>query len=314
LSKVAVLMGGTSAEREISLESGASIAGALRELGHEAIEVDSGPDLAAKLAKSKPDAAFMALHGRGGEDGTVQGLLEIMRIPYTGCGVFACAATMDKVVTKHLLDYNGVPVAPDRVFTEGDLLDAATIVAEELSFPVMVKPACEGSSIGVARADDAAALNAALREVFEIDDRALVEKFIEGRLFTIGILGVEELVLPVLEISMRDGFYDFDAKYNPGRSIYEVPARLPEEVSEYMQAMALDAFHALQCSGVSRIDFMQDAASGDIFCLEINTIPGMTALSNFPMAAAAAGIDFKGVVAMVLETASLKINTRGGPS
>jgi D-alanine-D-alanine ligase len=313
LSKVAVLMGGTSAERAVSLETGASIAGALRELGHEVVEVDSGPDLATRLLEAGPQIAFMALHGRGGEDGTVQGLLEIMRIPYTGCGVFSSAATMDKVVTKHLLDYHGVPVAPDRVLTAGDLSGAASIVSEELSFPVMVKPACEGSSIGVSRADDAAALNSALREVFERDDRALVEKFIDGRLFTIGVLGTDELVLPVLEIRLSDGFYDFDAKYNPGRSTYEVPAALPEEVAQYMQAMALDAFHALQCRGISRIDFMQDASSGDIFCLEINTIPGMTALSLIPMAAAAKGIDFKQVVSMVLDSAALKVDTCGEP-
>ena len=313
MSKVAVLMGGTSAERAVSLETGASIACALRELGHEVVEVDSGPDLAAKLMEAGPEVAFMALHGRGGEDGTVQGLLEIMRIPYTGCGVFSSAATMDKVITKYLLDYHGVPVAPDRVFTAGDLSSAASIVSEELSFPVMVKPACEGSSIGVSRADDAVALNSALRDVFERDDRALVEKFVDGRLFTIGVLGTGELVLPVLEIKMSDGFYDFDAKYSPGRSTYEVPAALPEEASQYMQAMALDAFHALQCRGISRIDFMQDSSSGDIFCLEINTIPGMTALSLIPMAAEAAGIDFKHVVSMVLDSASLKVDTCGGP-
>ena len=312
MSKVAVLMGGTSAEREVSLETGKAIAGALLSLGHETVEIDAGPDLPLRLNDVKPDVAFMALHGRGGEDGTVQGLLEIMRIPYTGCGVFACAATIDKVVTKQLLDYHGVSVAADEVFTQADLAHAAGVAEEKLSFPVMVKPACEGSSIGVSRVDDPEGLESALLDVFARDERALVERFIDGRLFTVGVLGKDELVLPVLEIKMSDGFYDFDAKYNPGRSTYEVPAVLSNQMSEKMRCMAEDAFHALQCEGISRIDFMQEEATGEIYCLEINTIPGMTALSLVPMAAASIGISFEDVVAMVLESARLKIDTCGG--
>ena len=311
MSKVAVLMGGTSAEREVSLETGKAIAGALLSLGHEAVEIDAGPDLPMRLNDVKPDVAFMALHGRGGEDGTAQGLLEIMRIPYTGCGVFACAATIDKVVTKQLLDYHGVSVAADEVFTRADLAHAAGVIEEKLSFPVMVKPACEGSSIGVSRVDDPDALESALLDVFALDERALVERFIDGRQFTVGVLGKDEIVLPVLEIKMSGGFYDFDAKYNPGRSTYEVPAVLPQQISEEMRRMALDAFHALRCEGISRIDFMQEDATGEIYCLEINTIPGMTALSLVPMAAASTGISFEDVVAMVLSSARLKIDTGG---
>ncbi|MBU4194035.1 MAG: D-alanine--D-alanine ligase, partial [Actinobacteria bacterium] len=202
--RVAVLMGGNSAEREVSLETGKAIAGALRELGHQVLEVDAGTDLPLQLSAGKPDVAFLALHGRGGEDGCVQGLLEVMRIPYTGCGVLASAVTMDKVVTKELLSYHGVPVAGGVVASRGSDLDAvADTVAGELSYPVMVKPASEGSSIAVTEVGEPSGLRDALELVFDCDERALVERYVHGRLLTVGILGNEPRVLPVLEIKPR---------------------------------------------------------------------------------------------------------------
>lgn len=309
MSKVAVLMGGMSAEREVSLESGRAVAAALGELGHEAVEVDVSRDLALDLAREKPDAAFLALHGRGGEDGTVQGLLEIMRIPYTGCGVLASAVTMDKVTTKELLAHYGLPLVEDVVADRGSDLDiVAGEVESAVSFPVMVKPASEGSSIGVVQAADRAELVEVLRDVFSRDDRALIERCVVGRLMTVGVLGSPPRVLPVLEIKTREGFYDYRAKYQPGYSEYEVPAALSRELTEEAQRIAIDSFKVLGCESVSRIDLMLEDANEQLVVLEVNTIPGMTASSLLPKAAAAAGMSFVDVVAEILDGARLKID------
>jgi D-alanine-D-alanine ligase len=306
--RVAVLMGGMSAEREVSLATGEAIAGALRELGHDAVEIDVSRDLPLDLAREKPDAAFMALHGRGGEDGTVQGLLEIMRIPYTGCGVLASAVTMDKVVTKELLAHHGVPLAEDVVVRSPyDFQCVADQVASELAYPVMVKPASEGSSIGVVEVSGPDELRDAFVEAFARDGRVLVERFIKGRLLTVGIIGSGPRILPVLEIRMLDGFYDYQAKYQPGRSQYDVPARLDPEVALRAQEVSLQSFNALGCEGISRIDLMLEDDTGRLLVLEVNTIPGMTATSLIPMAAAADGMSFNEVVAEVLDGARLKI-------
>lgn len=307
--RVAVLMGGMSAEREVSLETGKAIAGALRELGHDALEIDVGRDLPLDLAREKPDAAFLALHGRGGEDGTVQGLLEIMRIPYTGCGVLASAVTMDKVITKELLAHHGLPLAEDVVVRAPyDITSVADEVGSALSFPVMVKPASEGSSIGVVEVSGPDELRGALVEVFARDSCALIERYIKGRLLTVGILGSGPRVLPVLEIRMLDGFYDYQAKYQPGRSQYDVPAELDSEVALRAQELSLQCFNVLGCEGISRVDLMLEDDTGQLLMLEVNTVPGMTANSLIPMAAAAAGMSFNEVVAEVLDGARLKID------
>lgn len=301
-------MGGMSAEREVSLETGKAIAGALRELGHDALEIDVGRDLPLVLARESPDAAFLALHGRGGEDGTVQGLLEIMRIPYTGCGVLASAVTMDKVVTKELLAYHGVPLAEDVVVRAPyDFQSVAEEVGSELSYPVMVKPASEGSSIGVVEATGPDELRGALVDVLKRDSCALIERYIKGRLLTVGILGIDRRLLPVLEIRMLDGFYDYEAKYQPGRSQYDVPAKLDSEVALQAQELSLQSFNVLGCEGISRVDLMLEDDTGRLLVLEVNTIPGMTASSLIPMAAAAAGMSLNDVVAEVLDGARLKI-------
>jgi D-alanine-D-alanine ligase len=306
--RVAVLMGGMSAEREVSLDTGRAIASALRELGHEALEVDVDRQVAVTLAGLAPDAAFMALHGRGGEDGTVQGLLEIMRIPYTGCGVLASALTMDKVMTKEVLASNGLPVAEEVVLQRGwsqsDIDDAASAIA----FPMMVKPACEGSSIGVVCAEDEDGLKQSLQDAFARDDRVMLERFIEGRQFTVGVIGEEPQVLPVLEIITREGFYDFKAKYQPGFSEYEVPAKLDEETTAEAQRIALESFRVTLCEGVARIDLMLEDRTGELYVLEINTIPGMTPTSLLPKGAAAAGLGFGQLVEKMLAGARLKID------
>jgi D-alanine-D-alanine ligase len=310
--KIAVLMGGMSAEREVSLNTGMAIAEALRRLGHSVVEVDVGRDLPRVLSTENPDVAFTALHGRGGEDGSVQGLLEIMRIPYTGSGILASAVTMDKVMTKKLLRFHGIPVIDDVLVRKGGSYeDAADSVLRELSYPVMVKPAMEGSSIAVTMVGQPAGLKDALDTVFEIDERALVENFIEGRLLTVGILGREPKVLPVLEIKTREGFYDYRAKYQPGFTEYEVPAVLSEDIARSAQDLSRRTFEYLECEGVSRVDLILEKGAERLFVLEINTVPGMTATSLIPKAANAAGITFEEVVALILEEARLKIDLEG---
>ncbi len=307
--RVAVLMGGMSAEREISLVSGRAVLEALEELGYDAFSIDVKSDLPLVLSESKPDVVFIALHGRGGEDGTVQGLLEIMRIPYTGSGVFSSAAAMDKVVTKTILKGHGIPVIDDVVVErEIEISEVTGRVKELLRYPVMVKPAREGSSIGVTRVDNESGLLKALDEVFARDDKALIEKYIDGRLLTVGIIGDEPIVLPVLEIKVKDGFYDFQAKYEPGRSEYEVPARIGDDASEHAKEIALKSFHALQCEGVARIDMMYETAAREIAVLEINTVPGMTQTSLLPKAARAVGLEFTDVVDLILKSARLKVS------
>jgi len=310
--KVAVLMGGMSAEREVSMNTGMAIAEALRRLGHNVVEIDVGKDLPGVLSMEEPDVAFVALHGRGGEDGSVQGLLEIMRIPYTGSGLLASAVTMDKVLTKKILRLNGIPVTDGVVVNEADIYeDAAGKVSRELSYPVMVKPVMEGSSIAVTEVREPAGLKDALDTVFKVDNRALVEKYIKGRLLTVGILGLEPIVLPVVEIKTRKGFYDYRAKYQPGFTEYEVPAMLSEELTRSAQDISLRTFEYLDCEGVSRVDLMLEDKTESLFVLEINTIPGMTAMSLLPKAANAAGITFEEVVASILEGAGLKIGLEG---
>lgn len=309
--RVAVLMGGGSAEREVSLETGAAIAAALRDLGHDAFEVDVDRRLAEKLAAVDPEAAFLALHGRGGEDGTVQGLLEIMRIPYTGCGVLASALTMDKAVTKELLAYHCVPVVEDRVLRAGCSPEEIESAGASLGFPLMVKPVSEGSSIGVVKVEAPGELASAVADVFERDERAMLERFIDGRLLTVGIVGLEPVVLPVLEIVTTGGFYDYEAKYRPGRTEYKVPAPLEPGVASEAGRMAYDSFEHLRCEGISRVDLMLENTTGALFVLEVNTIPGMTASSLLPKAAGAAGMGFNDVVAAVLSSAGLKIDIPG---
>ncbi len=306
--KVAVLMGGSSAEREVSLETGMAIAGALRELGHQALEVDVGTDLPMRLTADEPDAAFVALHGRVGEDGCVQGLLEVMRIPYTGCGVMASAVTMDKVITRELLAFHGLPVAEGIVAGHGQEFDEiASRVAEALSYPVMVKPAREGSSIAVTEVTGPSGLKEALELVFACDTRALVERYVQGRLLTVGILGSEPRVLPVVEIITREGFYDYKAKYDPRFTEYEVPADIRPPLAKSASEISLAGFNILGCEGISRVDIILEDATKKLVILEVNSIPGMTENSLIPKAAMAAGMSFNDVVAVLLEGARLKV-------
>jgi D-alanine-D-alanine ligase len=296
---VAVLMGGLSAEREISLKTGNAVLEALKRLGYPAFSIDVGRDLAARLTWQGAKQAFIALHGRYGEDGKVQGMLEMMNIPYTGSGVLASSMAMDKVVTKKLLIFHGLPTP---VFMELRRADAEKLsFANCPPFPVVVKPAREGSTIGISRADNADQLRQGLAAAFEYDELVLVEEFIEGREVTVGVL--DGTALPIVEVVPEAGFYDYAAKYTSGRTKYLLPAPLSESLTRRIQQTAEEVFRILDCSGAARVDFM--VRGEEFFCLEVNTIPGMTETSLLPKAAGAAGLSFDDLVERILAGAGL---------
>ncbi len=301
-----MLLGGPSSEREVSLKTGRAVASALRRQGLDVVEIDVGEDLSRlvdQLKEVRPHVVFIALHGTFGEDGVIQGVLEYLGLPYTGSGVLASALAMDKVASKRLFSYHGIPVPRYTIFRkEGWTLPGETPL-EELSYPLVVKPAAEGSTIGVSIVKEEEDLEGALKEAYKYGDTVLVEEFIEGREITVGILGEEPL--PVIEIIPETGFYDYRAKYTPGLTRYEVPAKLPRETAIMVQDMALLAHRALGCRDVSRVDFRL-AEDGTPYILEVNAIPGMTETSLLPKAAAAAGISFEELVLRILESALKK--------
>ena len=304
--KVAVLKGGTSAEREVSLVSGAACAAALREAGFKVTEIDVTNDVGAlldALSKPRPDVVFNALHGRWGEDGCIQGLLELLRRPYTHSGVMASAIAMDKQMTKHLVAAHGVTSPEGIVVRRADLLKG-----EPMERPYVIKPLREGSSVGVRIVpvgDN--------RPLFEGTDWAesddlLVERFIEGRELTVSVMG--DRPLAVTEIRPRQGFYDYAAKYTDGKADHLVPAPLPKSVTAAALDSARRAHEALGCRGVSRSDFRYDDTrvkngdAGELYFLEVNTQPGMTPLSLVPEQAAHLGISFSQLCTWIVENAA----------
>ncbi len=310
--RVAVLMGGFSSEREVSLRSGQAVVKALKECGHEVSEVDLGDEPLGQLAalKGHVDKAFLALHGRGGEDGTVQGTLELIGIPYTGSGVMSSAVAMDKNMTKRLLADGGVPVIDGVALTRQEINQmgvgaTARGTAADLGLPSIVKPNCEGSTVGISVAHNVDEMERGISQALEYDDTIIVEKFIEGRELTVGLVGEAPLALPVLEVIPKKGIYDYECKYSKGMTDYIVPAEIPGKIALRLQELAVKAHKSLACEGISRVDFMLDKNDG-IFCLEVNTIPGMTELSLVPMAAAAMDLPFPALVEMILATARLK--------
>jgi D-alanine-D-alanine ligase len=300
--KIGVLMGGLSAEREVSLKSGAAVHRALVARGYSAVAIDVGRDIGRILAQESVDVAFICLHGRLGEDGAVQGLLEIMGIPYTGSGVLASALAMNKIFSKTVFQASGLTVARYRVLRRGESLDLTTL---DFSLPVVIKPSQEGSSVGVSIVKAEAGIAAALAEAFRYDEEILVEQFIKGREIQVGIL--EERALGAIEIVPKNEFYDFEAKYTDGMAEHILPAPLPGPLYRKVLAEGEKAHRCLGCSGYSRVDFLV-TAGGDCFLLEVNTLPGMTALSLLPEIAGGAGIGFEDLVERILASASLKIN------
>ena len=298
-------MGGLSREREISLKTGKAILKALAEKGYPAVSVDVGDDIAEKLVKEKIECAFLALHGRFGEDGTIQGMLELMRIPYTGSGVLASALAMHKIMSKRFFLCEKTPTPRFEVFQREEIKkDYAKRTS--LPLPVVVKPAREGSTIGVSIVQKDEELGPALKKAGEYDEEILVEEFMKGKDITVGIL--ENIPLPVIEIVPKSGFYDYYSKYTKGETQYILPARIPREKYLAAQEVSLRAFQQLGCSGVARADLMTDE-NEDPFVIEVNTMPGMTETSLLPKAAHYAGIPITDLVERILLGASLKIGS-----
>jgi len=303
--RVAVLKGGRSLERGVSLRSAARVEDALGRLGHEALPLEADAEMVKRLAAERPDVAFVAMHGPGGEDGTAQELLEILGIPFTGPGVAACARCIDKVLAKHEMRASGVPT-PDwlafneTAFRELGAADALGGLKERLDFPLVVKPSRGGSALGVKFAESRGDVPGALVSAFSYDDRVLLERFVDGRELAVSVLGGEPL--PVVEAIPRSGDgYDFEARYEIGRTSFVCPAQLSEEETRAVTEAALGAYEALGCSGFSRVDLILAADGPQV--LEVNAIPGLTDTSLLPQAAEAAGMSFEQLVARILELA-----------
>lgn len=290
--RIAVLMGGRSAEREVSLHTGEQVCDALSSRGHRVVSVDTADGgFIDTLRTGGFDVAFICLHGRFGEDGTIQGLLELLDLPYVGSGVLASALAMDKVVSKQFFVAAGIPTPPWRVVRRGQPYSVEEI-ADALGEKVVVKPVSEGSSVGMSIVHERAELESAIARAFEHDHLVLIETFVVGAEVTVGVLGNEELMaLPTLEVIPEHEFYDYESKYIPGMSRHIIPARVPEQVRAECQRIAMAAHRALHCRGMSRSDTIV-SADGTVYLLEANTIPGMTATSLLPDAARAAGIEF----------------------
>lgn len=299
--KIGVLYGGLSAEREVSLKSGAAVHEALVSRGYDAVLIDVDRNLAGRLAENGIDLAFVALHGRYGEDGAVQGVLELMGIPYTGSGVLASALAMHKVFAKAAFAAAGLLIAPYRVLTRGDRFQPET---PGFPFPVVVKPSQEGSSVGVSIVKTPAEMTPALELAFRYDREVLVEQFIAAREIQVGIL--DDRAIGAIEIVPRNEFYDFDAKYTPGKAEHIFPAPLKESLYREVLEIGARAHRALGCSGYSRVDLLVTPEE-KCFVLEVNTLPGMTALSLFPEIACGVGIPFAELIERILFSASLKI-------
>ena len=307
--RVAVLKGGRSLERQVSLRSGARVEDALARLGHEVIPVDVGVDLIRRLRESAPDVAFIAMHGRDGEDGTIQELLEILDVPYTGSGVLACTRSMDKVLAKHLMVEAGIPTPEffafnETAFRELGAAEALPAIEERLDFPIVVKPSSQGSALGIKFARSASDVPAALVAAFSYDSRVLLERHVDGRDLAVSILDDEPL--PVVEAVPRDhALYDFEARYEIGRTDFVCPADLPDGVTERAQELALRTYRLLGCSAFARVDLMLDP-EGELTVLETNAIPGLTETSLLPQAAEAAGLTFDQLIGRILELALVR--------
>jgi D-alanine-D-alanine ligase len=297
--KIGVLMGGRSPEREISLKTGNNILSGLKNAGFEVVGIDACENVVEDIKREKIDLAFVALHGPLGEDGTIQGLLEFLDVPYTGSGVLASALAMDKIMTKRVIHHMGVPT-PAYYVVESHLLDSSVGFEEiekrrklaGLEIPVIVKPSIGGSTIGTHIVRHEKDLPAAYKDAAKYCNEVLVERFVPGIEITVGILGDETpFALPVIEIIAEGGFYNYTTKYQPGMSTHIIPARIPEDLYKKSQEYAIEVFRAIGCYGMGRVDFIIE--NNNLWCLEINTIPGMTETSLLPETAAKHGIDFE---------------------
>ncbi len=296
---VLVLMGGLSEEREVSLRSGAGVYDALKKVGYQARTLDLSRENLGKIKDISPDVVFIALHGKYGEDGTVQGYLDILGIPYTGSGVETSAICMNKGTTKKVFRYEGIPTADFVIINKYKYRRNQPNVNEivsELGLPLVVKAATQGSSIGVYIVKTPEELESAIEEAFKYDQEVVIEKFVEGPQLTVSIIGNEDpQVLPIIEITAANEFYDYEAKYTPGMCEHIIPARVSESVYNKVLEISKKVYTSFKCRGYARVDFMIDKDENP-YVLEINTIPGMTAMSLVPDAARAAGISYEELV------------------
>ncbi|HGN1706215.1 TPA: D-alanine--D-alanine ligase [Providencia rettgeri] len=302
--KVAVLLGGISAEREVSLQSGNAVLAGLRQAGIDAHPIDTKDFPVETLKQAGFDKVFIALHGRGGEDGTLQGLLEFLNLPYTGSGVMACALSMDKLRTKQLWQGAGLNVSPYVYLTKSQHAQMTnqqiTAKVQQLGLPLIVKPSLEGSSVGMSKVDSLEALPVALDLAFQFDETVLIEKWLSGPEYTVAVLG--EKALPSIRIQPPGVFYDYEAKYLSDETQYFCPSGLDEQLESELTQLAMTAYQAVGCEGWGRVDVMQDS-DGQFYLLEVNTSPGMTSHSLVPMAAHQAGMDFSQLVVQILKLA-----------
>ncbi|WP_184663381.1 D-alanine--D-alanine ligase family protein [Texcoconibacillus texcoconensis] len=304
--KVAVLYGGTSAERQVSLATGKGIIDALQERQHEVVDIDfqGSRSCIEKVANLDVDVVFIGLHGRLGEDGKVQAILDMIGIPYVGSGVFASALAMNKHRSKHFFAKEGIRTAKEHVVDrntyDSDQFDT------DLSFPIVVKPNQEGSTIGLTIAKDEETLKKGIAEALKYDKSALLEEFVSGHEVTVAVMGekYQEQALPVVEIVPKNAYYDYESKYAPGGSEHYVPARISESLTKQLQEQAVSAHRALGCDGYSRVDFILPSEGGAPVILEVNTLPGMTPTSLYPDAARAVGLSYSDMVEKLLNMAS----------
>ncbi len=306
-----MLKGGRSLERQVSLKSGARVEDALERLGHEVIAIDVGADLVDRLTDAKPDLAFVALHGRDGEDGTVQELLEVMGVAHTGSGVSACIRAADKVLAKHAMRDAGIPT-PDfyafseTAFRELGAAQALPAVEERLQFPIVVKPAGQGSALGIKFARTPADVPSALVAAFSYDRKVLLERYVAGRDLAVSIIDEDGVAraLPIVEaVPEQEDFYDFESRYEIGRTRFVCPAALDEAVAARASALALDVYALLGCAGFARVDLMLEAETGELYVLEADAIPGLTETSLLPQAADAAEIGFDELIGRIVAAA-----------
>jgi D-alanine-D-alanine ligase len=311
--RIAVLKGGRSLERAVSMRSGAQVQDGLQRLGHEVLAIDAGPELVPQLRSERLDAAFIALHGRDGEDGTVQALLEAIGLPYTGSGPAACMRCTDKALAKHLMGEAGIPTPDFHALREASIKELGAAAAIEdveatLGFPLVVKPAKGGSALGVKFARTSEELPSALVGAFSYDRTVLLERYVKGRDLAVSVLERPEAggaaALPIVEaVPREEDFYDYESRYEIGMTTFVCPAQLEPETTARAQALALEVYRLLGCHGVARVDLMLDSDSGELWVLETNVVPGLTATSLLPQAADAGGIGFDELVATILESA-----------
>ena len=318
--RVAVLKGGRSLERTVSLRSGAQVQDGLQRLGHEVVAIDAGAELVPELLEARADAAFIALHGRDGEDGTVQGLLEAIGLPYTGSGPAACMRCTDKLLAKYLMREAGIPTPPFHALREASIKELGAAAAlpgaeRELGFPLVVKPAKGGSALGVKFARTSQELPGALVGAFSYDSTIVLERYVKGRDLAVSVLDAANApqpehatgrpsALPVVEaVPREEDFYDYESRYEIGMTTFVCPAELPAETTARAQELALSVYELLGCHGVARIDLMLEHDSGELWVLESNVVPGLTETSLLPQAADAAGTGFDELVERILASA-----------